>query len=114
MAWYPEDEYVDIIARDYYCKNLNTPYHSSFAQEYEELRKITNGKKLITLGECDAIPSIENMFTDGAMWSWTMPWCGKDGDGIDYFNSVYNTSSFMKDFFNNKNVITRDQVPSFK
>lgn len=114
MAWYPGDEYVDIIARDYYCKNLNTSYHSSLAQEYEELRKITNGKKLITLAECDAIPSIENMFIDGAMWSWTMPWCGQDGDGIDYFNSVYNTSTFMKKFFNNKNVITRDQVPSFK
>lgn len=114
MDWYPGDEYVDIIARDYYCNSQNTPYHSSFAQEYEELRKITNGKKLITLGECDAIPSIENMFTDGAMWSWTMPWYGKDADGIDYFNSSYNTSTFMKNFFNNKNVITRDQVPSFK
>ena len=113
-AWYPGDEYVDIIARDYYCKNLATPYHSSLQREYEELRKITGGKKLITLGECDAIPSLENMFTDGAMWSWVMPWYGQDADGIDYINSVYNTSTFMKNFFNNKNIITRDQVPSFK
>lgn len=114
MAWYPGDEYVDIIARDYYCKNLNTPYHSSLKQEYDELRKITGGKKLITLGECDAIPSLENMFTDGAMWSWVMPWYGQDADGVDYINSVYNTSTFMNSFFNNKNIITRDQVPSFK
>ena len=114
MAWYPGDEYVDIIARDYYCKNLNTPYHSSLKQEYDELRKITGGKKLITLAECDAMPSVENMFNDGAMWSWAMPWYGQDADGIDYFNSVYNTSTFMKKFFNSPYVITRDQVPSFK
>ena len=113
-AWYPGDEYVDIIARDYYCKNLNTPYQSSLAQEYEELRKITGGKKLITLAECDAMPSVENMFNDGAMWSWSMPWYGQDADGVDYFNSVYNTATFLKNYYNNKNVITRDQVPSFK
>ena len=114
MAWYPGDEYVDVIARDYYCKNLNTPYHSSLKQEYDELRKITGGKKLITLAECDAMPSVENMFNDGAMWSWAMPWYGQDADGIDYFNSVYNTSTFMKKFFNSPYVITREQVPSFK
>ncbi len=113
-VWYPGDEYVDIIARDYYCKNLNTPYQSSLAQEYEELRKITGGKKLITLAECDAMPSVENMFNDGAMWSWSMPWYGKDSDGVDYFNSVYNTATFLKNYYNNKHVITRDLVPSFK
>ena len=112
--WYPGDEYVDIIARDYYCKTFSTPYQSSLVKEYNELRKITNGKKVITLAECDAIPSVENMFKDGAMWSWVMPWYGQDGDGMSYINSDYNTESFMKKFFNNKNVITRDQVPSFK
>lgn len=112
--WYPGDEYVDIIARDYYSKNQNTTYHASIAKEYETLRKITNGRKLITLAECDAIPSIDNMFTDGAMWSWVMPWCGADSEGTKYVGGSYNTSVFLNSFFNNDNVITRDELPSLK
>lgn len=112
--WYPGDEYVDIIARDYYCKDKTDEYHTSLSKEYEELRKITNGKKLITMSECDAIPSMDNMMTDGAMWSWVMPWYGANDKGVDYVGGSFNTEAFLKKFFNKSNVITRDKVPSFK
>lgn len=112
--WYPGDEYVDIIARDYYCKNLQTPYHDAHKDQFEALRQITGGKKIIALAEGDAMPSVKNMLTDGAMWSWIMPWYGQDSDGMSYINSDYNTAAFLKDLFNSKYVITRDEVSGLK
>lgn len=106
--WYPGDEYVDIISYDYY-ENDAAKYHQSKAETFETLRQMTNGKKLITLSECGAIPSYQNMLNDGAIWSWTMPWYG------DYTNNgVYNSSEFLKEQMNSKYIITRDELPSFK
>ena len=48
------------------------------------------------------------------MWSWIMPWYGQDSDGMSYINSDYNTAAFLKDLFNSKYVITRDEVSGLK
>lgn len=113
--WYPGDEYVDIIANDFYCR-ADRPelFHTSIADQFQALYDITQGKKIIALSEGDAIPSVKNMMKDGAMWSWTMPWYGSDDSGNAYFNSIYNTADFLIDYFNSPYVITRDEVPSFK
>ena len=60
------------------------------------------------------MPSVKNMLTDGAMWSWIMPWYGQDSDGMSYINSDYNTAAFLKDLFNSKYVITRDEISGLK
>ena len=113
--WYPGDEYVDIIARDYYWKADRADYfHTSLVDEFQALYDITGGKKIIALAEGDALPSVRNMLKDGAFWSWTMPWYGSDDEGNAYFNSIYNSAEFLTDFFNSEYVITRDEVPSFK
>lgn len=105
--WYPGDEYVDIIARDYY-ENDASLYHKSIYEEMVALMKISKNK-IITLGECGAVPDIDNMYQGGDMWSWFMPWYG------DYTtNQTYNSTTFFKKMLDSEYVITRDEVPSLK
>lgn len=105
--WYPGDAYVDIIARDYY-ENDASLYHQSIKAEFDKLREITGGKKMITLGECGAIPEIGNTLQGGDVWSWYMPWMG------GFMHEPYNSESFFNKQMNSKYVITRDELPSFK
>ncbi|MBQ3676084.1 MAG: InlB B-repeat-containing protein, partial [Bacteroidales bacterium] len=99
--WYPGDEYVDVVGRDFYYGDGSTYNHSSLVTDFEALAKQTNGKKLITLAENGAVPYPENMDNDDAMWSWFMPWYG------DYvMSSSHNTASDWNTIMNDSRVIT--------
>ena len=113
-AWYPGDDYVDIISRDYYFKGNSAEYHSALSEQFEALRYLTGGKKIIAFSEGDAMSGWKNMLSDGAMWSWAMPWYGADENGVPYIGGAYNNEEFLKDWMNSPVCITRDQVPSFK
>lgn len=112
--WYPGDDYVDIISRDYYFNDKTNDYHSALVDQFETLRQITGGKKLIAFSEGDAMPSVNNMLSTGAMWSWCMPWYGQNGSGVPYIDSPINTSDFLRELYASPIIITRDQVPTFK
>ncbi len=72
-AWYPGDEYVDIIGRDKY----NTTSASAIASDYSTLsNKYPN--KMITLSECGGVSDMPAQWTSGATWSWVMPWYDYD------------------------------------
>ena len=60
--WYPGDEYVDIVGRDMYVTN-----HGSLATEFEALAKLVDGKKIVTLAECGAMPYPEKLEQDAAI-----------------------------------------------
>lgn len=105
--YYPGDDYVDIIGRDYY-ENDASKYHFSLISDFDALYNLTGGKKIITLSECGAIPEVGNMMQNGDMWSWFMPWNGS------YMNSPYNDDVFFNAQMNSKYVITRDELPSMK
>lgn len=113
-AWYPGDEYVDIISRDYYFNDKTDEYHTALGDQFEALRQITGGKKIIALSEGDAMPSWKNMLAEGAMWSWCMPWYGQSGTGVPYIFSDINSDEFLNEWMTSQFAITRDQVPSFK
>ena len=99
--WYPGDEYVDVVGRDFYYSEGSTYNHSSLVCDFESLAKQTNGKKLVTLAENGAVPYPENMATDNAMWSWFMPWYG------EYVTSSnHNTASDWNTIMNDSHVIT--------
>ena len=99
--WYPGDEYVDVVGRDFYYGDGSTYNHSSLVTDFEALAKQTNGKKLITLAENGAVPYPENMDNDDAMWSWFMPWYG---DFVT--SSSHNTASDWNTIMNDSRVIT--------
>jgi mannan endo-1,4-beta-mannosidase len=104
-AFYPGDEYVDIIGRDYY----NTGDHSSVVGEFTTISSKFGNKKLVALSECGSSPDPDNLVKDDAKWSWFMPW---NGDFVR--SATYNSLDFWKKAFGHDYVLTLDEMPSLK
>ncbi len=95
MSWYPGDEYVDIVGRDLY--NIN------FAAEFEKVRTLFGGKKIVTLSECGKMP----IKIGGEGWSWVMPWYGN-------YTHETNSLSTWTNWVSSDKVITRDEMPDLR
>lgn len=103
--WYPGDAYVDIVGRDLYRQGD----HSAQLAEFNAMNTLYGTKKMITLSEVGSIPDLDNLVTEGAAWSWFMPWYG------DYTrNSVHNSLDLWKKMFASSYVLTLDEMPSLK
>lgn len=102
LNWYPGDEYVDIIGMDIYDESN----HGSQMLSFLELKKIYNGKKLLTLSEVGSIPSMSAMKRDQAIWSYYMPWYGEHTK-----NTKWNTINVWIESLSDPNVITLDDMP---
>ncbi|MBR4559114.1 MAG: T9SS type A sorting domain-containing protein [Fibrobacter sp.] len=70
-AWYPGDEYVDIVAVDIYDP-LND--HNSAANYFNKIVSDVGTNKMIALSENGAIPDIDSIAEDKAYWSYWMTW----------------------------------------
>jgi len=103
LDWYPGDAYVDIIGMDIYDQGN----HGSQMLSFEELNKMYNGKKLLTLAECGSIPSMAAMKRDNAIWSYYMPWYGDFTKNSDW-NAVNDWANSLSD----PDVISLDDMPA--
>jgi mannan endo-1,4-beta-mannosidase len=109
LDWYPGDEYVDVVGRDYYY-DPRQANHSSLVGSFENMKSIFSAKKLIALSENGSVPYPDSMVTDGANWSWFMPWYGDytmDGWAHD------NTAADWNVIMNHDYVITLDKMPGW-
>lgn len=109
LSWYPGDEYVDIVGRDYYYYP-RIANHGSLVASYEKLKDIFGGRKIIALTENGSIPHPDSMKVDGAGWSFFMPWYGDytmDGWAHD------NTAADWKSVLAHEDVITLDEMPGW-
>ena len=70
-AWYPGDEYVDIVAVDIYQQLEN---HNSAANYFNKIVSEVGTKKMIALSENGAIPDIDSIAEDKSYWSYWMTW----------------------------------------
>lgn len=105
-VWYPGDDYVDIIGMDIYAGENN---HNSQYYSFDRVKEMSEGRKIIALTECGAIPHIDKMFAGGDVWSWIMPWNSRFTR-----DDAYNGANFFKSLFQNSKVITRDELPNLK
>jgi mannan endo-1,4-beta-mannosidase len=109
LDWYPGDEYVDIIGRDYYYYPREAN-HGSLVASFEKLKEMYGGRKIISLSENGSVPYPDDMKADGAGWSYFMPWYGDytmDGWAHD------NTAADWKKILNSDYVITLDKMPGW-
>ena len=109
LNWYPGDQYVDIVGRDYYYYPRIAD-HGSLVSSFEKVKELFNGSKIISLAECGSVPDPDSMAADGAGWSYFMPWYGDytmDGWAHD------NTGADWKSIMNNNYVITLDKMPGW-
>jgi mannan endo-1,4-beta-mannosidase len=106
LVWYPGDDYTDILGMDIYPGEYQ---HGSQVISFSRVKEKSGGKKLITLSECGSVPYPELMQSDGAWWSYFMPWYG-DFTKLPQHNSVADWSKILGSDF----VITLDEMPDLK
>jgi mannan endo-1,4-beta-mannosidase len=111
LDWYPGDQYVDIIARDFYYYPVQKN-HGSLMASFENLKEIYGGRKMVTLGENGSIPYPENLIEDNAGWSWFMPWYG-EWTGINN-NNTHNSTADWSRVMNHDYVITLEDMPGWR
>lgn len=104
-AWYPGDEYVDMVGRDIY----KTGDHGSQILEFNDMNIRYGGKKMVTISESGSFPDVDNLIKDGAAWSWYMPWYG----GFTR-ESTYNSLDLWKKMFASDYVLTLDEMPNLR
>ncbi len=109
LDWYPGDEYVDIVGRDYYYYPREAN-HGSLVASFEKVKEIFEGKKIVALSENGSIPHPDSLVSDGAGWSFFMPWYGDytmDGWAHD------NTAADWNYVMNHDYVLTLDEMPGW-
>lgn len=100
-AWYPGDDYVDLIGADSYNWGPN-------ANLYEGCDEIAPEGMPIVYHECGTIPTEEQMTSSGANWLFFMVWhtdyiTDSRNNDVDTLNEIYNSDYF----------ITLDELPDF-
>ena len=109
LDWYPGDDYVDVVGRDYYYYPRESN-HSSLVGSFETVKEMFGGKKIVTLSENGSVPYPDEMKADGANWSWFMPWYG------DYTMESWandNNAESWNIVMNNEYTITLEDMPGW-
>lgn len=104
-AWYPGDEYVDIVGRDIYKEGD----HTSQVLEFNDLDARYGGKKMVAISECGSFPDVDNLVADGARWLYYMPWYGNF-----VRDPKYNPLDLWEKMFASDYVLTLDEMPDLK
>ncbi len=92
--WDPGEEYYDIVSADIY--NNAYDYSSNYAY-FDNLKTLTQGRKIIALSENGPIPDIDKEFDEDAVWSWWMPWYNTWGGNFVAQTSNEEWSKCMND-----------------
>ena len=101
-AWYPGDEYVDLIGADSYTAGAN-------GHLYAEVAAIAPEGMPIVFHECGAIPTAEQMAQADAPWVMFMVW------HTSYLtDGKSNTPASLKRIYQSEYFITLDELPAFK
>ena len=109
LDWYPGDDYVDVVGRDYYYYPRESN-HSSLVGSFETVKEMFGGRKIVTLSENGSVPYPDEMKADGANWSWFMPWYG------DYAMESWandNNAESWKIVMNNEYTLTLEDMPGW-
>ena len=111
-AYYPGDEFVDIIGYDIYPDKGDT---SSQKEIFDLMKSVTDEKKIIALTENGVIPDPDKCFADGSRWCWFATWNGEFmADGAQLKISDYTGEENVKRFYNSDRVLTLDELPDLK
>ena len=113
-AWYPGDEYVDIIGEDIYP---GEKVYASQSGRFLKALSYTDARKIITLSENGCIPDTDLCIRDNIMWSWWCTWSGEyvlKSSGFNKYSEQYTEKSMLKKAYTHENVITRKTLPDLK
>ena len=101
-AWYPGDDYVDLIGADSYSPGAN-------GHLYAQVCEIAAEGMPIVFHECGSIPTEKQMDRDNAPWLMFMVW------HTDFLtDGKSNTIKSLNDIYNSDYFITLDELPDFQ
>ncbi|MCL2282137.1 MAG: hypothetical protein FWC26_02345 [Fibromonadales bacterium] len=104
--WYPGDNRVDIIGRDFYYNPQSTVNYASLIGEFEKLKNLFGTKKMLSLSENGSVPDPDNLVSDNAGWSYFMPWYGT-------FVTQSTSDAMWSKIMNHDYVITLEEMPGW-
>ena len=113
-AWYPGDEYVDIIGEDIYP---GEKVYTSQAARFLKALSYTPTRKIIALTENGCIPDTDLLVRDGVMWAW---WCTWEGEfvlktkGFNAYSDRYTEKAMVRKVYQHERVITRKNLPDIR
>lgn len=114
-AWYPGDDYVDIIAYDKYnatdwSTGTTSPNESAISGTFYNLVSMYNGDKMVAMAENDTVPSLDNLVSEKAGWLYFCPWYDADPPFLSGTN--YQNADTLKELYQSDYCITRDELPA--
>ncbi len=115
-AWYPGDDFVDIVGFDKYNTVYNRydgltncPNEDAISTIFYKLVDLTKGKKMVAMTENDTVPSLENLTVERAAWSYFCPWYAEY-----LMDEKYNNADTLKELYQSDYVLTLDELPDLK
>lgn len=109
MDYYPGSNYIDIVGQSFFESS-----NSSFASRFQALGSILPSQKMMAVSSCDVMPNIDYMFRDRAVWLWTAPAAGDYTLNMNgALSESYNSVAYVKNFYNHRYTMTKDELPSF-
>ena len=106
ISWTPGETYYDVLSVDIYNKAND---HQSNSAAFIDFVNKGGTNKLISLSENGPIPDVDNMYNEGATWSWWMPWYESWGSA---FVSQTAASVWQKNLADER-IITLDEMPGW-
>lgn len=101
-AWYPGDNYVDIVGMDIYPSDPNT----SMVGYWLDTQSRHEGVKLVTLSESGIVPDPNKIRADKVWWSWFSVWAGSFIEDAN--------RSFLNAVYHDADIITLDELIDWK
>ncbi|KAH7311601.1 GH26 endo-beta-1,4-mannanase [Stachybotrys elegans] len=99
-AWYPGDEYVDIVSADSYTQG-NGPLSGL----YNQLVDLGSDRKIVAATEVGAAPRPELLELYQAHWSWFVVWTEP------YINDpVWNSPEILQEIYDSEYTLTLDEI----
>ena len=106
-AFYPGDEYVDIIGRDIY----NNGDAGSLAGQFSTIAQMST-HKMVALSELGNVADMASQWNAGANWLFFMPWYDYDNDYTAGYDHIHADIAWWRSSFASDSVIDRSELPS--
>ena len=109
LNWTPGETYYDVLSVDIYNKAND---HQSNSAAFIDLTNKAGTNKLISLSENGPIPDVDNMYNDGATWSWWMPWYESPSWNGGYVSQT--AASVWQKNLADERIITLEDMPGWE
>ena len=103
-AWYPGDQYVDIIGQDHYPMDGNNGPAKSI---FDQLVSFTHGAKLVGLSENGPIPDPNQLVSENAGWLCFVSWSGRS-------LTQFNPKDRLAEAFRHLYVMNLEDLPDYR